>query len=189
MPFDAAKPMRILAISGSLRALSSNKAALQAAALLAPPGVAIALYEGLGGLPHFNPDLDGDRPPLAIQTLRREIARSDGLLICSPEYAHGVAGALKNALDWLVSCVEFPGKAVALINTSARASHAHAQLREILATMSARLIEPASIVLALPPGSHDAKAIVANLELAAQIRDALDEFAAAILAAETEARV
>jgi chromate reductase len=102
--------MRILAISGSLRAASSNTAVLQAAAFLAPAGVEIVLYTGLGDLPHFNPDLDTDDPPEVVRALRHEIGQCDGLLICSPEYAHGVAGAMKNALDWLVSSVEFPEK-------------------------------------------------------------------------------
>src|SRR5215469_4982365 len=141
--------MRILAISGSLRAKSSNTAVLTAAARLAPPGTEIVLYDGLADLPHFNPDLDTEDPPAPVLALRRAIGHCDGLLISSPEYARGVAGALKNALDWLVSSLEFPEKPVALINASPRSTHADAQLRLILATMSARLIEAASITLPL----------------------------------------
>jgi chromate reductase, NAD(P)H dehydrogenase (quinone) len=121
---DFARDMRILAISGSLRAVSSNTAVLQAAAILAPRGVEVVHYDGLGLLPHFNPDLDGDWPPAAVQNLGRDVELCDGLLICSPEYAHGVAGSLKNALDWLVGSIAFPGKPVALINASSRASQA-----------------------------------------------------------------
>ena len=116
--------MRILAISGSLRSTSSNTTVLRAAQILAPPGVEVILYEGLGVLPHFNPDLDGDEPPQLVLELRSEVGLADGLLISSPEYAHGVPGSLKNALDWLVASVEFPNKAVALLNTSPRSTHA-----------------------------------------------------------------
>jgi NAD(P)H-dependent FMN reductase len=172
--------MRILAISGSLRAASSNTAALQAAAILAPAAARIVLYTGLGKLPHFNPDMDTDDPPRAVQTLRREIGRSDGLLICSPEYAHGIAGSMKNALDWLVSSFEFPGKSIALINTSQRATHAQAQLREILTTMSARLIDSASITLPLWGRNLDAAGMASDPELSDQIRTALECFASAI---------
>jgi NAD(P)H-dependent FMN reductase len=110
--------MRILAISGSLRAASSNGAVLKAAAMLAPPDMHLVPYGGLACLPHFNPDHDIDPAPGPVLTLRREIGLADGLLIASPEYAHGVPGSLKNALDWLVSSLEFPDKPVALINAS-----------------------------------------------------------------------
>ena len=165
--------MRILAISGSLRALSFNTAALQAAVALAPAGLEIVIYTGLGDLPHFNPDLDTDEPPAIVKALRLEVGRSDGLLIASPEYAHGVSGAFKNALDWLVSCVEFPNKPVALINTSQRAIHAQAHLREILTTMSARLIGRASVTLPLMGRTLDAAGIVADPDLSDQLRKAL----------------
>src|SRR5690349_3915443 len=108
------RPIQILAISGSLRAASSNTTVLRALAALALAGVAITLYDRLGELPYFNPDLDreGDTPPAVVADLRARIARADALLISSPEYAHGVPGVLKNALDWLVSSLEFPGKPV-----------------------------------------------------------------------------
>src|SRR6185369_1594076 len=112
------------AISGSLRAASSNTAVLVAASRLAPPGVTIELHEGIGALPHFNPDLDNATPPEAVVRFRKSIGAVDGLLISSPEYARGVPGTLKNALDWLVGSFEFPNKFIALINTSPRAIHA-----------------------------------------------------------------
>jgi NAD(P)H-dependent FMN reductase len=187
------KTMRILAVSGSLRSASANTSTLMAAAVLAPPGVEIILYKGLGELPHFNPDLDApDAPrtlPLAVQDLRREVGLCDGLLICSPEYAHGVAGSLKNALDWLVGSIEFGGKPVALFNAAPRAAHSDAQLREILATMSARLIEQASITVPVAGvGRHlDGNDIASDPGLALQIRKALNEFAGAISAAGSAA--
>jgi chromate reductase, NAD(P)H dehydrogenase (quinone) len=169
--------MRILAISGSLRALSFNTAALQAAAHLAPVGLEIIIYTGLGDLPHFNPDLDTDEPPEIVKALRDEVGRCDGLLIASPEYAHGVSGAFKNALDWLVSCIEFPNKPVALINTSQRAIHAQAHMREILTTMSARVVDRASIMLPLMGRKLDAAGIAADPDLSAQLRAALASLA------------
>jgi NAD(P)H-dependent FMN reductase len=131
--------MKIIAISGSLRATSLNTAVLQAAARLAPAGVEIDLCEGIGKLPFFNSDLEGERLPQEIASFRAAIGAADGLLISSPEYARGVAGVMKNALDWLVASHEFPNKPVALINTSPRASHALASLTLTLETMSARL--------------------------------------------------
>jgi NAD(P)H-dependent FMN reductase len=92
--------MRILAISGSLRAASSNTAVLQAAIELAPPDVEIVRCDGLSELPHFNPDLDDANAPAPVANWRAQLKAADGVLISSPEYAHGVPGSLKNALDW-----------------------------------------------------------------------------------------
>ena len=132
--------MKIIAISGSLRATSLNTAVLHAARRLAPAGVRIELFDGIGKLPFFNSDLEGERLPQDVANFRNVIGAADGLLISSPEYARGVAGVMKNALDWLVGSQEFPGKPVALINTSPRASHALASLTLTLETMSARLV-------------------------------------------------
>jgi NAD(P)H-dependent FMN reductase len=174
--------MKIMTISGSLRASSSNSAALEALRLLAPAGATVLPYGGLASLPHFNPDLDGDEdsPPQAVWALRQQIGACQGVVICSPEYAHGVAGAMKNALDWLVASVEFPDKPVALINTSPRATFSEAQLRETLTTMSARMIEAASITLPLAGRNLDAPGIVADQELASALRAALANFVQAI---------
>ena len=89
--------MRILAISGSLRGGSSNTQALRALTSLVPDGVSVELYEGIGDLPHFNPDLDGETPIPAVEHFRAALAGADGVVFSSPEYAHGVPGVLKNA--------------------------------------------------------------------------------------------
>jgi chromate reductase, NAD(P)H dehydrogenase (quinone) len=176
--------MKIIAISGSLRATSLNSAVLQAAARLAPAGMQIEIFEGIGNLPFFNPDLDGDRVPREVAAFRTVIGAADGLLISSPEYARGVAGVMKNALDWLVGSFEFPNKPVALINTSPRATHALASLTITLETMSARLVKDASITLPLLGSVNDADSISANAELAVPLRSALDIYARAIGAFE-----
>src|SRR5690242_8350735 len=107
--------MKILALSGSLRKHSSNTALLSSAKTIAEKSVQIEIYEGLADLPYFNPDLDGDSPPLPVQKLRSAISGSNALLISTPEYAHGIPGVLKNALDWLVSDPQFAGKPVGII--------------------------------------------------------------------------
>lgn len=173
--------LRILAISGSLRAASSNSAVLRVAAMLAPPGVEIAIYGGIGALPHFNPDLEGSEPALVLD-FREQIERSDGVLIACPEYAHGVPGTMKNALDWVVGSSEFVGKPVALINAAPRASMAQESLAETLSVMSANLIGEASIKLPLPNNRIDTAGILADEELGGALRAALAAFAAAIRA-------
>lgn len=167
--------MRILAISGSLRAASSNTSALRAASILAAPDVAVVLYNSIGALPHFNPDLDNDQPPDSVQALRREVGLSDGIMICGPEYAHGIAGSLKNALDWLVGSLEFSEKPIAVINASPRATHAKAQLLEVLTTMNGQVVISASIDLPLMGRGLDACGIATDVELAAILRGAVAE--------------
>ncbi|MFF4696644.1 NADPH-dependent FMN reductase [Streptomyces chattanoogensis] len=139
--------IRLLALSGSLRARSSNGAVLHSV---------LGLHDGpattadIGALPHFNPDLDGEgaTPPPAVAALRAAAGAADALLVVSPEYAHGVPGVLKNALDWLVSSGECVDKPVAVITASpfpTGGSHANAQLRETLRMMSGQVIDPACL--------------------------------------------
>lgn len=148
---------------------------MRAAALLAPAGVAITIYESLGDLPHFNPDMDreGDVPPPAVAELRRLIGESDALIISTPEYAHGIPGTLKNALDWLVSSLEFPGIAVSIINPSAHSFHANESLTEVIRTMSAQLPTGASARIALPRRSMSEHEVAADPVLAKAITEIL----------------
>lgn len=178
-PFGYPARMRILAIAGSLRARSSNRAVLEAARLIAPAGIEVNLFEGLGDLPLFNPDHEDPLPP-PVAALRAAIGAADGLLICSPEYARGVSAVFKNALELLVSGPEFPGKPVAVINASQRSTEADSQLRLILRTMSARLIEAASITLPLLGRDLDAEGLATDAALSRVLRQALEDFAGAI---------
>ncbi|CAG4890642.1 2-hydroxy-1,4-benzoquinone reductase [Paraburkholderia gardini] len=117
--------------------------------MLAPPGVIVERYDEIGKLPHFNPDLESNLP-LSIVDLRTRTGQADALLISCPEYARGIPGSFKNMLDWLVGSLDFPGKPVALINTSPRASDAQAALKLVLETMSATLVQDACVTLQLP---------------------------------------
>jgi len=112
--------------------------------------------------------------------LRSAVGLANGLLISSPEYAHGVPGTLKNALDWLVSSSEFPGRTIGLLNTSPRATHATAQLTEILTTMSARLVPEASVTLTLPVQTLDGTGFAENPDFRRKLSSALSALARAI---------
>jgi chromate reductase, NAD(P)H dehydrogenase (quinone) len=175
------KPLRVLAISGSLRRSSTNTAALEALALLAPENVKVLLYRNLAKLPPFNPDDDlEDRPkPEPVETLRALVNASDALVIAAPEYAHGLPGALKNALDWLVASETFAGKLTALINTSPRAFHAQAALREILSTMAARLTPEAFASISLTGKTMKAEDILADPVCTRRLTESLEALIAA----------
>lgn len=169
-----APPLRVLCLSGSLRRHSGNSALLHAAARLASADLCLTVYDGLANLPLFNPDDEMEALPASVDALRRLVGASDALLIACPEYAHGVPGPFKNLLDWLVGSLEFPDKPVVLWNASARGSH-HAQdaLREILRTMSARLLEPAFVTVPLPGAGCEEAAILADVSRIALVREAL----------------
>ena len=166
---------RILAISGSLRAHSSNTEVLRACGLLAPANISVRIFEGLARLAHFNPDLDveGAIAPEPVAHLRAEIRSADALLISSPEYAHGVPGSLKNALDWLVSTPEMVFKPIGVLNTSPRSVHAHASLVETLRTMSTEIVQDASPLVSLTRSMVNAKAIATDPEVAERLRSVL----------------
>jgi len=171
--------MQILAISGSLRAASTNTTLLNAAAALAPEDVTLNLYDGLGDLPHFNPDLDKDPPHAAVAEFRFQLGKSAGVIFSSPEYAHGVPGVLKNALDWIVASGELYEKPVALFSASPRAGYAQASLVETLTVMSARVVPEACIVVPLLGKNLHESEIVAEPDLSRTVRSALTAFARA----------
>jgi len=168
----------ILAFCGSLRRASMNAALLRASARLAPAGTAIDIFDGLGSLPLFNPDLEADLPA-PVRRLHAAIQACGALLIASPEYAHGITGVLKNALDWLVSFEGFVDKPVAIFNASPRSLHAAAALREVLTTMSARLLPDACLQLPLRGTGIGEQGIVDSPHAAA-IRAALASLARGI---------
>lgn len=169
---DASR-FRVLALCGSLRADSANHRLLAAAAALVPEGVEFWRHPGLDALPHFNPDADGANPPAPVRELRRMIADADGLLISSPEYAHGVPGTLKHALDWLVSGVEIVGLPVGLLNAAPRATHAQAALAETLRTMAAVVLVEASPGIPLSGRDLTMPEILADPALAGPLGAAL----------------
>jgi NAD(P)H-dependent FMN reductase len=177
MPAD---PIRVLAISGSLRRSSSNGALVAAAARLAPAGMEVSTFESLSEIPPFNPDLEEEGTPEAVNGFRRLLTESDALLISSPEYAHGVPGVLKNALDWIVGSGEVVGKPVALVNASPRATHAWSSLLETLTVMSACVIQEASVPIPLQGRGLDADGIIGDGELSTALRTALEALAAAV---------
>lgn len=174
------KNIRILCLSGSLRKASYNTALVNAVRELAPPDIEVTIFDDMGLMPLFNPDLEGASLPV-VDELQNELKKSDGLMIASPEYAHGISGVLKNALDWLVSGEEFPYIPVALFNTSPRASHAQAALREVIKTMSGNIIEKASISLPLLGSNYDANDIVNHPEIPHVIVKAIHSLRDAII--------
>lgn len=171
--------MNILALSGSLRAASNNTLLLRAAARLAPEGIRVVVYPGLGELPLFNPDIEFPHPP-AVAALKASLNAADAVLIASPEYAHGVTGVIKNALDWMVGNESFVQKPVGVLNASSRAVHAHAALLETLSMMSARIIETACITIPLPGSGMTEDEVVQHPGMSVALQRALHSLQSAV---------
>lgn len=163
--------MKLLALCGSLRRESRSLALLQAMQLLARD-MEFSIQAGLGQLPLFNPDDEGN-PPAAVQALWQAAGDADAIVIASPEYAHGVTGVIKNTVDWLVGHVPFAYKPVALLNPSHRAVHADESLREILSTMSAQLIPGACERIPVTACGLDAARLAADDQYAESMRQVL----------------
>jgi NAD(P)H-dependent FMN reductase len=151
---------RLLLIPGSLRAASTNRAALRTAARLAPA----ELYDGLAGLPHFNPDDDTDPLPPPVAALRQAIRDAHALLFSAPEYAGALPGSFKNLLDWTIGDAEAGSiyrKPVAWLNVSPRgAEAAHRELRAVLGYAHAEIVEAACAHVPLTAADLDADGLV-----------------------------
>ncbi len=167
------KKIKILAISGSLRASSSNTAILQAAIKLAPDNVEIKLYESMGELPHFNSDLDNDDPPEIIQGLRKELNDADGVMICTPEYAHNMPGSLKNLLDWNVSSSVLYHKPVAMIATG---EYALSTLKEVLHMVDTHLSDKTALLIPYSQSRIDDEGNIKDVETLQVLKSLLDAF-------------
>jgi chromate reductase len=148
---------KLLLVSGSLREGSTNSAALRTAAALAPTGVEATIYDGIGRLPHFNPDddpVDGTGLDPEVAALRAALAASDTLLVSTPEYAGALPGSFKNLLDWTVGGGQTYGMPIAWLNVSGAAApsggaDAHDSLRKVLGYTGAEIVEAACLRLPL----------------------------------------
>lgn len=162
--------VRILAVSGSLQARSSNHALLRTARRVAPAGVDVVDSISVGAVPPFNPDIERDGPaPAAVGAWREQVAAADGgVLIASPEYAHSLPGSLKNALDWLVGSGELYGRRVAVLCGSPRpggGEKGRAALEQTLRAQGAEVVVSTTVaVVATDKGAdemHDPAAVAA----------------------------
>lgn len=173
---------RIFAISGSLRAQSTNSKIIQYLADLSGELFRLNIYQDLSRLPAFNPDLDaeGSEPPAEVSDFRKKIRESDGVLICTPEYVFGVPGALKNAIDWTVSSGEFIKKPTVLITASGLGEKAHESLLLTLKTLEA-IIEPRSALLISHARTKlDADGEVSDVETIEALKFVVDSLAKTI---------
>lgn len=137
----------VLAIIGSTRANSFNLNLVKAFAKQAAHQFDVHIFEGIGNLPHFNPDLDTENPPQEIVAFRKLIEHADALLICTPEYVFSLPGSLKNAIEWCVSTTLFSQKPTGLITASASGQKAHEELQLIMGTVEAKMTKATTLLI------------------------------------------
>lgn len=172
--------MNILAISGSLRAASTNTSLLRAIANVAPSEITVNLYDGLDDLPHFSPERDTGLAPAAVQSLRTQLREADAVIICTPEYIHGMPGVLKNMLDWIASSGEFVHKPTGIISagpSDTGGMRAHAALSHTLEVLMAETPEKASLIVSFVKQRLGANDQLIDPVLAQELQDVISSLA------------
>jgi len=173
--------VKLLAISGSARAASTNTALLQALAEVSPADVTIDIIHNLQNLPVFSPDLEGSHTPSTVRDFIAAIDLADGIIICSPEYVRAIPGGLKNAIDWLVSGEAIIDKPVAIIHASHRGDDMLASLRLVLGTVTSmfheQIFQRFSLISKSP---EEVRAHLGSEENQDRLRAFIDEFTDAI---------
>lgn len=165
--------MKILGISGSLQSSSTNAALLDVAQLRAPEGMEVVVFNALAHIAPFNPELEPEPP--AVERLRALVRLSDGVLFATPEYAHGLPGVLKNALDWLVGSGELYGKRVVIVSaapSAERGAYARADLERTLRAQGADVL--VSCTIAVPASARGQE--LGHPGIAAEVERALVAF-------------
>lgn len=172
--------LQVLLLCGSVRAGSTNEAALRTAARLALDGVEALFFAGMSELPFFNPDDDEEPLHPAVTALRAAIAQADALLIATPEYAGDLPGAFKNLLDWTVGGVEIGDKPTAWINVSNAGPqgsyHTYESLRRVLGFTGAAVIDDACVRIPVRRDCVGPDGLVVDPEVSGQLASAFSKF-------------
>lgn len=151
---------KVIALCGSLSSRSVNLQVIEDIRRMAKGKFNVAIYNDLGQLPHFNPDIDNDEPPKRVRRFRKKLREADGVLVCTPEYAMGVPGALKNAFDWLVSSMELTNKPTALVTASTSGEKAHASLLGTLKVIEADVADDTALLISFIKAKMDVEGMI-----------------------------
>lgn len=168
----------VIALCGSQSAKSANLQLINEVKRLSNKQFNVEVFTGLNQLPHFNPDLDGESAPASIAAFRSALRQADGVLICTPEYAMGVPGTMKNALDWLVSSMELSNKPVALITASTSGEKAHASITGTLNILEARMTSDMQLWIPFIKAKMPADGSIRDEEVRTRLSTLIDTLAA-----------
>jgi chromate reductase, NAD(P)H dehydrogenase (quinone) len=174
------KKLRILAIPGSTRKKSANHQLILAIKELSSDIFELSVYEDLLSIPAFNPD-EVDSEPAAVIDFKMKLGAADGILICTPEYAAGVSGALKNAIDWTVSGMEFYDKPLALITAATSGYLAHASLLGTLLIIQSKITNDSQLLISMVKTKVNDENKITNTETLRDVRKLIDSLKDMIL--------
>ena len=138
---------QIIGICGSASRNSGNLAILKHIATSEDSAIELEIIDDLSAFPHFRTDQTDDNTPQKITNIRDKIARSNGVIICTPEYVFSIPSGLKNLLEWCVSTTVFSDKPVGLITASAQGEKGHAELQLIMKTIQAVFNEDTTLLI------------------------------------------
>lgn len=167
------RKIKILGLSGSLRSDSSATAVLKLVARLVPDHIEFSIYTGMGEIAPFN---DSDEIPFPVMAFIKLIKESDGVFFCIPEYAFGVPGALKNALDWTVSTTAFSDKPVALITAASQGEKAHAALLNTLTALGTKMSDDSSLLISFIRSKLDEQGEIKDADTLEALKKAVGAF-------------
>jgi NAD(P)H-dependent FMN reductase len=178
------QPIRVLALVGSLRAESVNRQLAELAAQTAPDGVAVTIFDGLGDVPFYNEDIDGEPVPAAAAKLRAAAEAADAFLIVTPEYNGSIPAVLKNAIDWLsrpFGAGALKDKPLAVIGSALGhygGARGHEETRKSSGVAGAQVV--VGVNLSLPFSAWGAGHPSDNAEVVASIRAAVEKLVAEV---------
>jgi NAD(P)H-dependent FMN reductase len=182
--------IKVLALVGSLRAASVNRQIAQLAAQVAPEGVTVTLFEGLGDLPFYNEEIDDatndavEHAPAPVEALRTAAGDADAVLVVTPEYNGSIPAVIKNAIDWLsrpFGNSSVKGKPLAVIGGSFGqygGVWAHDETRKSFGIAGARVVD--AVKLSVPFKTLEGKAPAEHAELSENVRDVVGKLAAEV---------
>ncbi|MBB6239220.1 NAD(P)H-dependent FMN reductase [Pedobacter sp. AK013] len=168
---------KILAISGSTKAVSTNALYITAISRLLGEDFEVASFPSIADIPHFNPDLDQENPPHAIEALRSSIRLADGIIISTPEYAMGLPGSLKNLLDWTVSSASFSKKPVLALVASTQGEKAYQSIIDILTVIEAKV---SPLLISFAKAKITSEAVIIENETLATLKSIIHSFVASM---------
>ena len=167
---------KILALSGSTRKHSTNHSLLSAIAEMMTDTLDITIFPSVAGLPHFDPDRNLEEIPAAVVDFRQQLGQADGVIICTPEYAHGVPGSLKNAIDWTVSSSDFSQKPTVLITASSDGRFCHQALLETLRVIEARDVDQLQLLIQFVKSKIDGTGRITHEQTGTDIKQLMETF-------------
>ena len=170
------KKKNIFAIVGSASSNSSNLKLVERIAGLTENEFKLTIFNDLKMLPHFDPEISGANPPKLIVAFRNGIEKSDGIIICTPEYIFSIPSGLKNAVEWCISTTVFSDKPTGLITASAGGQKGHEELQLIMKTAMAKFTNDTTLLIQGIKGKFDEQGNLTDMETQKRLDKFIKDF-------------